>query len=125
MIALGADPTRNNNFDYNHLGSLITTDQSECPFAAHIRKTRPRGDLFNTNIINQAIRAGIPYGPEVSSSESSSSTTTQDRGLAFGTSSTITLLYTDADANMQSSTSLFSPTGTGSSRSSGQTQPSQ
>ncbi|PSR77990.1 hypothetical protein PHLCEN_2v7617 [Hermanssonia centrifuga] len=80
---LGADPQRNNNFDFSHLGSLLISDQSKCPFSAHIRKTNPRADLGDLNTINHAIRAGTPYGPEVSSSESSSNTTTQDRGLAF------------------------------------------
>jgi Dyp-type peroxidase family len=82
--ALGADPTRNNNFDFSHPNSDIKSDQSECPFTAHIRKTRPRADLSNNNVINQAIRAGIPYGPEVSSDEAASNTTKTDRGLAFG-----------------------------------------
>lgn len=81
---LGANPTQNNNFDFSHLGSLIVNDQSRCPFSAHIRKTRPRSDLLNANTVNQAIRAGIPYGPEVTSTEASSHTTSTDRGLAFG-----------------------------------------
>lgn len=81
---LGVDPTRNNNFDYNHPLSLIITDQSHCPFSAHIRKTRPRGDELNLNILNQGVRGGIPFGPEVTSSETSSGTTSQNRGLAFG-----------------------------------------
>jgi Dyp-type peroxidase family len=82
--ALGADPNRNNNFDYSHPGSDLNSDQSHCPFTAHIRKTRPRSDLGNANIINQAIRAGIPYGPEVTLLESATSHTLVDRGLAFG-----------------------------------------
>lgn len=82
--ALGADPQRNNNFDFTHPFKLIATDQSECPFSAHIRKTNPRADLLNADIINHAIRAGTPYGPEVSAAENATSTTTQDRGLAFG-----------------------------------------
>lgn len=83
---LGADPQQNNNFDYTHgLTSSILSDQSHCPFSAHIRKTRPRADLANANLINQAIRGSIPYGPELTSSESSSGTSTVDRGLAFGT----------------------------------------
>ena len=74
----------NNNFDFSHLGELIVSDQSRCPFSAHIRKTRPRADEVDLNVINQAIRAGIPYGPEVTDSETTSQTTTTDRGLAFG-----------------------------------------
>ncbi|KAF8322306.1 peroxidase TAP [Clavulina sp. PMI_390] len=81
--ALGADPQRNNNFDYTHPGSLITSDQSHCPFSAHIRKTRPRADLINADVVNVGIRAGTPYGPEVSSSEASSGKTSTERGLAF------------------------------------------
>lgn len=86
--ALGADPQRNNNFDFNHpeiANFDLQSDQSRCPFSAHIRKTRPRADLGNGNTFNQAIRAGIPYGPEVTTSETSSKKTTVDRGLAFGT----------------------------------------
>ena len=30
------------------------------------------------------LRAGIPYGPEVSADEAANNKTTQDRGLAFG-----------------------------------------
>lgn len=82
--ALGANPQQNNKFDFSHVGSLITTDQTKCPFSAHIRKTRPRADEVNLNFLNHIIRAGIPYGPEVSSSESTAQTTSTDRGLAFG-----------------------------------------
>lgn len=81
---LGADPNRNNNFDYSHPGFLLASDQSHCPFAAHIRKTRPRADLGNTNVQNQAIRAGIPYGPEVGFAEMRAGATRRNRGLAFG-----------------------------------------
>nr|AVJ41190.1 dye-decolorizing peroxidase [Irpex lacteus] len=83
--ALGNDIERNNNFNYSHPGSDLATDQTRCPFTAHIRKTNPRdlegqglfGDTFH------AIRAGTPYGPEVTDYEASSNTTTIDRGLAF------------------------------------------
>ena len=84
--ALGNDPNRNNNFNYIHPGEDPATDQSRCPFTAHIRKTNPR-DLESQNLIPEffhAIRAGTPYGPEVSYAESSSNTTQIDRGLAFG-----------------------------------------
>ena len=82
--ALGADPQRNNNFDFAHSGSDITKDQSRCPFSSHIRKTRQRADLLNLDVFNQGIRAGIPFGPEVTPDESSSGSTSQLRGLAFG-----------------------------------------
>lgn len=82
--ALGADPTRNNNFDFSHPHSDITKDQSACPFSAHIRKSRPRADLGDSDLVHQAIRAGIPYGPEVTDDEASKQVTSLDRGLAFG-----------------------------------------
>ncbi|PSR74716.1 hypothetical protein PHLCEN_2v9595 [Hermanssonia centrifuga] len=80
---LGADPQSNNNFDFAHANSSLISDQSRCPFSAHIRKTNPRADLADANTINHAIRAGTPYGPEASSSEASSKTSAQDRGMAF------------------------------------------
>ncbi|KAJ7931189.1 dye-decolorizing peroxidase precursor [Mycena leptocephala] len=86
--ALGADPTRNNNFTYGAPGQTTgksnTTDQSKCPFSAHIRKTRPRADLGlpETND-HHVVRGGIPYGPEVTPDETASSTTEVERGLAF------------------------------------------
>lgn len=80
---LGADPQRNNNFNY----SDTLTSEDRCPFSAHIRKTNPRADLSETATVpNHAIRSSIPYGPEVTSSETASNTTTEDRGLLFGMS---------------------------------------
>jgi deferrochelatase/peroxidase EfeB len=64
--ALGGDIHRNQNFDFNHPeipGFNFTSDETHCPFSAHIRKTRPRADLGNNSTI-QIVRAGIPYGPE-------------------------------------------------------------
>lgn len=84
---LGTDPERNNNFNYTHTGSDITTDESYCPFSAHVRKTNPRDLESVIGDANHAIRAGTPYGAEVTDAESSSNTTTVDRGLAFGKSS--------------------------------------
>lgn len=81
---LGADPQRNNKFDFAHLTSNLISDQTYCPFSAHIRKTNPRADLADANTINHAIRAGTPYGPEVSAAEAHANTTQTDRGLAFG-----------------------------------------
>ncbi|EJD40094.1 DyP-type peroxidase [Auricularia subglabra TFB-10046 SS5] len=82
---LGADPHRNNNFTYSHAGFDLASDQSHCPFSAHIRKTRPRDDLAGGAPANSIMRSGIPYGPEVTPDESSSNTTALDleRGLAF------------------------------------------
>jgi Dyp-type peroxidase family len=78
--ALGADPERNNNFNY---GDTLL-DETRCPFSSHIRKTNPRLDFPLLSVVNHAIRASTPYGPEVLSSEASSNTTSQDRGLLFG-----------------------------------------
>ncbi|KAJ7836676.1 fungal peroxidase [Mycena olivaceomarginata] len=64
---LGADPT-----------------PRRCPFSAHIRKTRPRADLSTPEVtFGHIMRAGIPYGPEVSADEAASNTTSTERGLAF------------------------------------------
>ncbi|KAJ7113170.1 fungal peroxidase [Mycena epipterygia] len=86
--ALGADPTRNNNFTYALPGQTVanSTDQTKCPFSAHIRKTRPRADLGlpeNQTSTHHIVRGGIPYGPEVSTVEASTNTTQIERGLAF------------------------------------------
>nr|WAW38305.1 DyP-type peroxidase [Mycena epipterygia] len=69
--ALGADPTRNNDFTYALPGQTVanSTDQTKCPFSAHIRKTRPRADLGlpeSQTSNHHIVRGGIPYGPEVS-----------------------------------------------------------
>ncbi|KAJ7034781.1 dye-decolorizing peroxidase precursor [Mycena alexandri] len=84
--ALGADPTRNNNFTFAHPDAVTSTNQTRCPFSAHIRKVRPRADLCTgtqEDATHHIMRAGIPYGPEVSDAEASSGTTTSERGLAF------------------------------------------
>ncbi|KAJ7868564.1 fungal peroxidase [Mycena olivaceomarginata] len=81
---LGADPTRNNDFTFQHPDAVLSTNQTRCPFSAHIRKTRPRADLSTPEVtFGHIMRAGIPYGPEVSADEASSSTTSTERGLAF------------------------------------------
>lgn len=67
----------NNNFDY-----LPTNTQEHCPFAAHIRKARPRGDLAD-KFSSAIIRRGIPYGPEVTKEEQDKQTTKEDRGMLF------------------------------------------
>jgi len=61
---LAADPLRNNNFTFAHPGEDILSNQTRCPFSAHVRKTRPRADFNPFNTVNHIIRAGIPYGPE-------------------------------------------------------------
>ncbi|KAJ7143350.1 fungal peroxidase [Mycena crocata] len=80
---LGANASRNNDFDYTEPGA---SDQSKCPFSAHIRKTRPRADIGlpeNKTSNHHIVRGGIPYGPEVTDDEASSNTTQIERGLAF------------------------------------------
>nr|AZJ17935.1 dye-decolorizing peroxidase [Irpex lacteus] len=81
--ALGADPHRNNNFNYAHPGSSLASDQTHCPFSAHTRKLNPRADQAGTDTPNHAIRAGTPYGAELSDVEAASNTSQIDRGLAF------------------------------------------
>ena len=78
---LGANPQGNNNFDF-------ATDQGErrCPFGAHIRKVNPRADFADQKDFvdpRRIIRAGIPYGPEVSEAEAAAHATASDRGLMF------------------------------------------
>jgi len=79
---LGMDKQRNNNFNYSHPeipGFDIKSNQTLCPFSAHIRKTRPRATLGGeTGAANahHIIRAGIPYGPEGSGILSSSKANT-------------------------------------------------
>ncbi|THU91463.1 Dyp-type peroxidase [Dendrothele bispora CBS 962.96] len=60
------DPEKINNFDY-------TEPQGRCPFSAHVRKTAPRNlqpvvgkEYLDASMI---VRAGIPYGDEISSQE--------------------------------------------------------
>ncbi|KAF4580675.1 hypothetical protein EYR40_003074 [Pleurotus pulmonarius] len=82
--AIGSDSQRNNNFDFNHPPPFnLITDQSRCPFSSHIRKTRPRADLANVDIVNQIMRAGLPYGDEVTDAERESKKTEHERGFAF------------------------------------------
>ncbi|KAJ3916820.1 fungal peroxidase [Lentinula edodes] len=84
---LAADPQQNNNFNYTHPGFDEATDQTHCPFSAHVRKTNPRSDLNPEDTANHIIRAGIPYGPEVTDAENASNVSSTDpsleRGLAF------------------------------------------
>ena len=61
---LAQDPNQNNNFTFAHPGEDIKTNQTRCPFSAHIRKTAPRADLTPIDTNHHIIRAGIPYGPE-------------------------------------------------------------
>jgi Dyp-type peroxidase family len=82
--ALGSDPQQNNNFDFSD-----DQAQRRCPFGAHIRKTNPREDFAPKATQDAAVdphrimRAGIPFGAEVSAAEDATHTTQQERGLMF------------------------------------------
>ncbi|KAJ7256340.1 fungal peroxidase [Mycena rebaudengoi] len=78
----------NNNFTFAAPGQSQSdlTDQDKCPLSAHIRKTRPRADLGLPEQEPRHLplmRAGIPYGPEVTDEETASNKTSVERGLAF------------------------------------------
>ena len=63
---------------------LQVLDQTNCPFAAHIRKTNPRSDIGPEAVARHSIkRSGIPFGEEVTPAERSSQKTELKRGLAF------------------------------------------
>ncbi|KAJ5111226.1 hypothetical protein N7532_001761 [Penicillium argentinense] len=64
---------RMNEFNYD------VNDHKNCPFASHMRKTKPRSIVSNRDM-NDIMRRGIPYGPEVGINETN---TEQDRGLMF------------------------------------------
>ncbi|KAJ8507743.1 dyp-type peroxidase [Pleurotus djamor] len=82
--SVGPDPMQNNDFDFNHPFPFdLNSDQTRCPFSAHIRKTRPRADEGNANLANQIMRSGIPYGPDVTDAEVHDNKTRYERGLAF------------------------------------------
>lgn len=85
---LGADASRNNNFNFAHTDNpnfIQSTNQTLCPFAAHIRKSRPRSDFTPENLAIHIMRSGIPYGPEVTDGEAAAqkSDASNERGLAF------------------------------------------
>lgn len=76
---LAADPKRNNVFTFDK------GNQDKCPFASHVRKMNPRGDIDTKTDINphRVIRRGIQYGPEVNDLEKKQHKTEKDRGLLF------------------------------------------
>lgn len=79
--AFGADATKNNDFDFS--GDQV---QRKCPYGAHIRKMNPRVDLTGKQADispRRILRAGIPFGPELTDAESTSGSTTSERGLLF------------------------------------------
>ncbi|KAJ8063257.1 hypothetical protein OCU04_008488 [Sclerotinia nivalis] len=67
-----------NNFDFHPVQK-----HEKCPFAAHIRKMRPRGDLDHDHAV--IIRRGISYGDEVTPAEKDvhKSAADKERGLLF------------------------------------------
>ncbi|MBV9772262.1 MAG: Dyp-type peroxidase [Bryobacterales bacterium] len=78
---LGADPDRNNNFDFAE-----DADKARCPFAAHIRKTNPRSDFQPQELnvdVARIMRQGIPFGPEVAPDERRQNLSLTERGLMF------------------------------------------
>jgi Dyp-type peroxidase family len=86
--ALGADPTRNNDFEYSK-----DKAQRRCPYGAHIRKTYPRDDLADSKPpvepepegfvqAHRIMRQGIPFGREVCE-ETEKDKTVHERGLMF------------------------------------------
>jgi deferrochelatase/peroxidase EfeB len=64
---------RMNEFNYD------VNSHTNCPFASHMRKTKPRS-IVSDRDMNDIMRRGIPYGPEVGANETK---TEQDRGLMF------------------------------------------
>ncbi|KAJ5648085.1 hypothetical protein N7490_004457 [Penicillium lividum] len=63
-----------NDFDYP------TDNQFNCPFASHMRKTKPRSVVGNEDKFD-IMRRGIPYGEELRNDEATE--TKLDRGLMF------------------------------------------
>ena len=71
--SLGASALMNNDFDFGG-----DEGQRRCPFGAHIRKVNPREDVGIASVRSRLMmRAGIPYGPEMSSDPGA------ERGLLF------------------------------------------
>lgn len=88
--ALGADPLRNNNFQYTEQNPDDFESQVRCPFSAHLRKTNPRNDLNSTQVggpgtvaPHRIIRRGVQFGPEVTPEEAKQNKTIHARGLIF------------------------------------------
>jgi len=81
-VTVGADPQRNNHFDFSD-----DLAQRRCPFGAHVRKTNPREDLSGRQDTlvdpHRIIRAGIPFGGDVTQPERALHSTQQERGLMF------------------------------------------
>jgi Dyp-type peroxidase family len=82
---LANDESRNNNFFFTRQNPDDQVSQERCPFAAHIRKSNPRGDLakFGGTTVRRIIRRGIQYGEELTHQELQEGRTIEDRGLLF------------------------------------------
>ena len=78
---LGADPQRNNDFDYSH-----DTRGRQVPFGAHIRRMNPRDTelsrLTDVNI-HRLIRRGTTYGPPYDANALSEKDDEVARGAIF------------------------------------------
>ncbi|KAG8929337.1 hypothetical protein FRC02_005725 [Tulasnella sp. 418] len=87
-LDLISDIDKINNFKFKSGGGGQVSGQDRCPFAAHIRKTAPReGATLPPAAAERSliVRAGIPYGDEVTDEEKDNKHTSpdQDRGLLF------------------------------------------
>ncbi|KAK1223999.1 dye-decolorizing heme-containing peroxidase [Marasmius sp. AFHP31] len=92
-VTLGADVVRRNNFTFDHpeFGQEfdLKTNQTWCPFSAHILRSRPRAHSGNPEdlVKTHMLRGGLPYGPEVTRDEQSTVKSSDDpkleRGMAF------------------------------------------
>ncbi|KAI1860788.1 uncharacterized protein JN550_011250 [Neoarthrinium moseri] len=76
------DPSVNQAFTHDKNSQVM------CPFAAHTRKTNPRGDIPDSAIApSRILRRGIPFGPEVTDEEKAAKKSSDDekleRGLLF------------------------------------------
>ncbi|CAG7920664.1 unnamed protein product [Penicillium olsonii] len=77
------DDTNEALFESNNFDFAPVTEHNKCPFAAHIRKMRPRADLEHDHAV--IMRRGIPYGECVTDAELAAKKTAEDkeRGLLF------------------------------------------
>ncbi|EPE29320.1 Dimeric alpha+beta barrel [Glarea lozoyensis ATCC 20868] len=75
--SIGKNPQQNNKFDYD------PHSQKLCPYAAHTRKTFPRGDIQQSVAIHRIVRRAITFGEELTPEEIKSRKTKLDRGLLF------------------------------------------
>ncbi|KAJ5392395.1 hypothetical protein N7509_007885 [Penicillium cosmopolitanum] len=81
-VAKETDPAKKkelatwNNIEYP------TQDQFNCPFASHMRKTKPRSVIDNDDKFD-IMRRGIPYGEEMDVDEKKGTKSQKDRGLLF------------------------------------------